>query len=630
MIVYRYALAAPSENFEQIFDQLRAAHEYRNELISIERARRQASRALIDGHSPVATSDALALVAAASIKLEKTVDELRKERSRTRKRSESPELRERIRLARKELALARKCVYDLRRAAQKDPAVAGELGAIRERAKELIKGARALTRCYWGTYLTVEAAMQASVDSLPLYDFEKPNDPSFVRWRGVEGSLSVQLQGGLESEKACSGRDTRVRLRMPDYESSFVRENRDGTRKTRKELEQARRLGELRLRVCSDERGSPVWGTWRMDAHRPLPDHSRIKWATVHATRCGPITHWHLTLTLDVPPKPLAVPAERGQRKLVGVDIGWRWLGEAQELRVACISGSDGHSEELRLSSLPQGRRRKLGVYARLRAIDEVRSHRDHRFDMIRMRLKRWAAVQISLPAWLSEELKTMHAWRSFGRLTSVVSKWRQQRFPGDEIIFSHVSGWADQDLYDWKTQELWRGTALRYRREIYRIFAARLAQRYDVIVLETFDLRKFAERQLPEGEGASEFSRSHRHMAALNELRLAIINAAKTRRKIVVKLNAADTTKTCPSCGTVEEFDKFQISRTCGGCGTTWDQDDSASIVLRTRYAVSPNSAIVIVGNEKEDTGETRWAKVARLKKEKQATSRASSDIST
>ena len=71
------------------------------------------------------------------------------------------------------------------------------LDLIAKRAGSLQRNARAHCGVYWGTYLLVEAAHDASRE-MPLYDGVEPNDPRFSKWNG-EGRIGVQVQQGADA-----------------------------------------------------------------------------------------------------------------------------------------------------------------------------------------------------------------------------------------------------------------------------------------------------------------------------------------------------------------------------------------------------------------------------------------------
>ena len=72
-------------------------------------------------------------------------------------------------------------------------------------------------------------------------------------------------------------------------------------------------------------------------------------------------------------------------------------------------------------------------------------------------------------------------------------------------------------------------------------------------------------------------------------ELRAEILKAAPKRGARVEAEQAADSTKACAWCGSVEAFDAAaSIEHTCSSCIRTWDQDANAARNLLHRHGLS------------------------------------------
>ncbi len=618
-LVYRYALATPHENYDLVEAQMRAAHRYRNVLTEIERGRRAAIR-LIESEA----GDMPAVMAAltrARTNREAAVEAITRHRAKSRKRDEPAELRMAAKAARQAERDAAHAFRELRRVLAEDPKVIAAKDAIGERAKELLHSAREHCGVYWGTYLLVEDAANAAFGDTGLYGIDgQPSDPRFARWVG-EGEVGVQIQGGMTTQEATSGEDTHLRIKLPD-ERAWLRKGRPPGF-TRRDFEQLARHGQLSMRVGSEDDRSPIWATWRMDMHRPMPESSTIKRATVHRQQMGPHYRWYVTLTIDVVAKPRASCAGTGT---VAVDVGWRVVGD--ELRIAGWQDETGARGELRLSA------RDIAV---LRAPEQMRSDRDKRFDVARARLLGWIRENRAIcPPWLIEAAATMHVWRSEARMVGLWRHWSVERFGGDERAFGALDGWRARAHHEWAVESRARDQALRRRREKYRVWAAQLATKYDTIVIERFDKRDVAVKptadmqptqdaeQIARDEGA----RSNRVLAATSELCQCIVTAGRSRQCAVIAMPCEDTTRTCPVCGLVESRDAAAaISLTCE-CGARWDQDvDGAPSVLLARWRERPGDAKILAGARKDENAsepgekkEGRWARAKRLRGEKEA----------
>ncbi|MGO9833310.1 MAG: hypothetical protein ACLP1X_03770 [Polyangiaceae bacterium] len=558
--------------------QMRTAHRYRNTLVAVERARRAAIRAVRSARPEMAAreteyKDASALLDAA-------IDSIRRERARTHKRTETAAMRESVRACRAARRTAYVALLDARRRIA--PELAGAHEEINERAAELRRNAR--HHCglgeggphfgAWGTYLLIEAADQTARKT-PIDDGTDARDPQFVEWNG-NGAVGVQIQGGMTSEALTGGRDTRLRLDAePKWSSPRPPTCKDSPRLLRL----------LHARVGSDAR-EPIWAVWPIVLHRPLPEGSRIKNARILCERVANRDRWCVCFTVEMPPD-----VRRCGTGAVAVNLGWRVIGD--ELRVASWRGDDGARADVRLSS---------GLLASLHKTESLQSIRDERFDVARDRLARWLdAPSTVAPEWLRTRAARISHWKSKARLAALCNHWRVNLGESEEERrqFSALDRWlrgdrlkdgradpsssawhGDNHLWTWATHQ--RRNALAQRREVYRLVGASLASRYETLVLADCDLRDVARRPKAEERAENTTARRNRHLAAVSELRTAVMQAFLARGGSVTKVPARDTTRGCQKCGLVSAFDAAEIlAPTCEGCGTRWDQDDRAALNL-------------------------------------------------
>jgi hypothetical protein len=622
-LVYKFAAAAPHENSDLVAAQMRLGHKYRNTLTEIERGRRAAVRAAETEIGDM--SAARKALSAAVAEVDLAMGAIARHRAHSRKRDEPAEMRQAFKTAKAAKKAAADAFREVRDKLRLDPGLIDAKDAIGERANELRASARGYSGLgehgphygAWGTYLLVEKAAGDSFKSIALYDKRsEPADPSFARWVG-ESSVGVQLQGGLAVADAVNGADTQVRITLPDARAW------DRRGRTHRECEQFARQAQLSIRIGSDGR-RPVWASWRVDMHRPLPDGAVLKEVAVHCRKEGPFSKWFATFTLDAPAKVRG--GSCAGSGTVAVDVGWRVMGD--ELRVAGWQDATGARGELRLSAKD---------LALLRAPEALRSQRDLRFDVARGRVNAWLRANSTiLPDWLRLASANIHAWRAESRLAGLHGRWRGARFGGDVEIYDVLSNWASRARHDWAVESQARGQALRRRREKYRVWAAQLATRYDTIVIEKFDKRKVAKRpdtdaqcaQTAEQIARDEYARAHRVLASTSELCGCLVDAGRSRQSAVLAMPCADTTRTCPTCGLVESRDAAaSVSLTCD-CGAAWDQDvDGAPSILLARWRERPGDAQVLAGaredenaNENGDKKESRWERASRMRDEKLA----------
>ena len=222
-LVYKYGLATPHENLDKVLDQMLLAHRYRNTLTEIERARRAAERRLI-----ASSSQQIAMLTAQADVLDREVQrlltEIKRERARTRKRSEGQDQKVALQAVKSARAETVRVLRETRKSQRESPDLVAARDILSERAGELRVGARAISGLAklgphfgaWGTYQLVEEAAQQAFAKTPIYaeDGITPNDPKFVPWTG-DGAVSVQIQGGATLADV-TGEHSQLRITLPD------------------------------------------------------------------------------------------------------------------------------------------------------------------------------------------------------------------------------------------------------------------------------------------------------------------------------------------------------------------------------------------------------------------------------
>jgi hypothetical protein len=610
--VFKYGLLAPTINASLVRDQLRLAGRYRNTLTAIERARRAALRPLLQAHGDIPQLEASA--ARAESELDEALRAVRAARAATRSRSETAEMKSRVTDAREARRIAKGALTQARQAQKSDPAILAAKDRIHASALELTKSAREHCGVFWGSYLLVEDAAGDSFESTPMFDGIEPSDPRFVRFDG-QGSIGVQIQP--DKCEACFARDKLVprpenggnRTLQPCPHSVFTSDAMFSGEDNRIRIERidGRRNPILHLRIGSEEKRAPVWASFPMRLHRPFPPGSVVKRATVTVRRTGPRERWSVQFTLVLPDE-VRIPINDHR---VAVDVGWRAMDDGT-VRVGYLRGTDGYEHDMRLPA------RLVEAFGRP---DGLRRTRDKNFNAIRPELVAFLAAN-TVPDWLTQATDTLPYWRSAGRLAALTHRWAQNRFPGDEAAYDALEAWRyhDHHLWSWECDE--RSKHLGHRKDIYRVMARQLANRYERLVLEDFDLREVAQIPPPDSEEQDiAAARANRQRIAISELRLCLVNAFTGAR--VDKVSAVDSTHICHACGALEEFDAAaKVDHTCSGCATTWDQDKNACCILLTRSEPAgddgtPGGAL---GEETTTITETRWQRAARLAAERAA----------
>jgi len=442
--VYQFGLRPPVENERLVREQLRAAHEYRNDLVAIERGRRAALRAIDLACSEVVEAETAVRAATRSARSAAIVG---------------------LRAARKRA-----------RAAATD-----DLARIAELDESLRRDARALTACYWGTYLGIEAAHQQS-RAQPLYgdDAVSPNDPVFVRgprwqeafdpddprsvWWLAQGQIGVQLQGGLATSDALAGKDTRVQL-------SITGEGKRG-----------RKYGILRVRVGSDGR-DPIWAAWPIKMHRAVPSTATWKWVRVSLRVEGMREVWTVEITVeDSAPRPrdLALPFSGAT-----IAVEWDWTpAEDGSLRVGRWADDRGLGGEIILPA---------SVVSGIRKPDGIGSVRDKLTNEMRKQLLHAIESAPEAPAFVREAATTMCLWNKPRRFRALAMRWRREGLPDPREAYDLLDAWERRDDHLLAYEAGARSEALRERREIYRVLAATWSRKYRTCLLSDQDLSREA-----------------------------------------------------------------------------------------------------------------------------------------
>jgi hypothetical protein len=564
---YNYGLRSPVENRDRVLDQLRLASAYRNKLVEIELARRAATDETLRELCP-GLLECEAELASISTAIDDVLAQQRGRNQRARGMTDESDFRARLaelKPRRKELAARRKT---LRAGSFAAVATQERLAAVNETAAEAIRAARASCGVFWGSYLLVEQAADA---------FRKGAPPVFRGFRG-EGRIAVQIQGGMTWDEASSGEDTRLRIvHTPQTEA---RTARNGTVLPLPGAKQQAKLYTLRLRIGSNGR-APIWATWPLILHRPIPDGARIMWAVVRREIVAGQERWQLTLSLRDDTDQAFVRRDVATTGVCGVDIGYRYIDDRAQ-RVACWHGSDGASGELKLPA---------GKVAEWKKVDDMQSIRDDLHNVARVALRDWLAANPH-PEWLDEATDHMHAWRRLSRLDRLVVQWRGQRFDGDEAIMESLEAWRTRERHLWQYQEHLRDQLLAWRKDFYRNFAAMLRRRYRTIAIEDMDLRSAIHDVLRPEEERETVTAQRRaaRFAALSTL----VGALNDSEADVIRIERAGTTSTCSWCGATNDVGA-EVRHTCVGCGREWDRDANAArnILARGEAAVKTRESL-------------------------------------
>ena len=545
VLVYKYGIPLrTNETPEVVEEQIYHAHRYRNALVAVERNRRAAYRTITGPFGEIPEIEARISAAAEEItQIRTAVTAVAVER---RRREKNPQAKTSITKLKQEIAALKERRKAIRASLRDDPEMRAELDAMDERVLAWQKLERAATPTYWGTYLSVEESVKQAA---------KKATPEFRAWRPysgkvtVGGSVGVQLQKGLSVAQlhACTHQQARL---QPVPEEAY------GLR--RGERKRASRTT-LMVRVGSEGR-APIWARFPIIMHRPLPEDATIKYIRVKRERIGTNFRWEATFTLetDQRTRPLRPPSVSA-----GVDLGWRRVGD--HLKIAHVESETGETDQVLMP---------MSIVARFDRADSIRSIRTLNWhENLRPALTMWLKSTSSAPEWLRKGLRGMGNWNNPAKMTRLAYRWTDNRFAGDETIFSAVADWLCQDRHLHQIEDNGRKKAALDRREIYRLEAKRVAQKWPRLVVNGLDLSKTARRNKPEDGADPEAPHYYRADAAAGEFREALKQVARSCGTEVVLIEAP--AKDCHACGKACVWDaEKQVSHTCEHCGAHWNAD--------------------------------------------------------
>lgn len=520
MKVYSYGILGRHQyDEEMIIEQMRLANIHYNNLVALEKKRRSIVDAIIQDD----IAEEVEREADARKVLSHALDNKDKDATAS---------------ARKELDQSRKELKKARNKALRERKQ--EVDEVNRHATAAGKILRSTCGCYWGTYLLAEDAAKASAKTM---------NPRFRRWNG-EGAVGVLIKHGMSPERAFSLEDTRFRM--------VVKEPQNNSRRSR-----TRPHTEVAFRIGSDARKKPIWATFTIRMHRPLPEGCRIKRAKVFRKLDANIPRWELQITVD--DKPVKRPYGDTD---CAINLGWR-IQEDGSILAATLVDENGEVERLILPEKIPGRFDRS---------DTLRGTRDDEMNRIRSEIMTLIDESQPKDPVLVDARRYMHLWKSPRRFVQLLRKLQSGEQSGtSEQVIATLEPWHKQDLHLWQWEARNRRKGFLHRREVYRVWARRIADSYRRIAVEDLNRSRVAmsaKKDLHPG------ARARRVDAAPSILVEALNNAAGKR---LIKVDCKRISMTCPEHGTVEKWDRRVVEHTWA-CGCTYDQDIAAAEIMLGR----------------------------------------------
>jgi hypothetical protein len=596
-IVYRYGCPHWADLDEAGLRQLRLAHNLWNELVAGELQHEETVRQLWAQHPEVGETLAVVTVAEEALTklLERTKSEHVKDRStRTRVETKSAvaEARRELRETRAVAKAAKKSAY-----AEMEPLFAEVKQAQRD-AQRAFYGTYTGQGLYWAMWNDVLQRFQTTLQTIATQRRAgRPATVRFHRWTG-EGTLTVQLQ----RQTGDPARTPSILLSPESkWKNVFVPPECAGEEwpeRCRPAARPNQGRGNIRIRMGQDEQGAAQFAEIPVQMHRPLPSNGDV--TLVRLTRKRIAGQYRLYFTITVRTER---PAERSEGHAIAWNFGWRRL-EDGSVRVGTFEASGTPAEPFSFGSpmfdeivrvRDAGRSGEVVIPASwIEVIDKqeaIASLRSTSFDEARAVFATALVASPELVEALGVVPGDVSKWRSPSRLAAAVLRWRDldDSLKGDAL--TRLEAWRRQDrhLWEWVANE--RNQLLARRRNVYRVIAAAVSDRFGTIVLDDADYRALARRPVPEEEDAemARRSRAMRVLVAPGELRDALNQAAKRRGVPVDVHSAAGLTSIHETCGSdLSERSSADFAGStrvwCATCEKSFDQDSNAAKNLLAR----------------------------------------------
>lgn len=557
---------------DQIF---RAQNRLWNALVEIERGARQKYReALVQSDDEM--SDLTARAERQQLLIDSLMEQRNKERAkaRTKKTDNAQSFAVLIKDASAELKRLRAAIKEIRARAKE--AARPVLETLELERREQVKKAIKDAGLWWAHSETVVAKF----DVARVRAMREGTELKFHRYDG-QGSMGVRFTGGgAMLSKVLAGATSMLTIRDPsDAElGPMKRQKSDGG---------IRKIIEVRAGEKAEDKTKPYLRFLvTLHAGRDFAYDAPLKTVTLRCDRHVNKPEWKIVFTFvkDVPNEDTThnlPPAA------VGIDFGFRLVTERD--------GNQG----LRVASIADGNRVRHIVLdhrwmRRMQHADAVRGRLDDTSNRFWESIKqtmgsdagKTAIERLPEDDWFrvlaGKVMRAKHAYASL--LMNLCSAHTKAGKVLGEDIEEQMRSFHGEALSLALQAHHARRRAVDHRKHIYRNVAAELARTAGLIAIEDSDLRELAKRNRDDGTENElvQTARRNRTWAAPSELRLAIEQAAKREGRELVKVPAANTTRTCAACGHIHQGGIEDLTFVCQGCGTVWDQDENAAVNIR------------------------------------------------
>lgn len=573
---------------EAICEQLRVAHDAREELVGLRLAYEADLKAIWSSFPTVAAAEEQLATAAAAYQA--ASEAAKAERIRCKRRLPRSEAETSALAALRSARTARRAAISEVRghAAQRRALRTAEYNAaLRTLYDRYVRG----EGLFWCTWNDVVTQHFATLKRLRQQRITRPDKTFRHRPFRGSGTLAVQL-----IRRAGDPPRTPAVLADPNgkYRNYLHLPWTDPDQWEQMSAAQQRRTGRVtaRIRYGRSQDGQMLLVELPVQQHRQLPADADITGArlTIRQTPAGPRAQLAVSAIV-------ADPKTRRTGLTVAVHLGWRrsedgiisatWrstraLQIPAELRAAVTAETSRTGRVLVPTPICE-------AFGRANEIHAQRGQATH-------------ALKLSLAAWLTRhgpipdpgqpgtllDAATVDQWRGATHFATLASAWATDPPAGAESIAALLQRWRRRDAKLRQGPQLGqRRHAAAARDDIYRRFAAMLATQAGTVVLDDTALGNLDGASIPRPPTAHRLIAGARMIATPGRLRRFVIEAATREGCTVTEVGRAGLSRVHgDGCGYENPSDdRYQSALVrCDGCGATYDQDHAATALMLHR----------------------------------------------
>lgn len=420
---------------------------------------------------------------------------------------------------------------------------------------------------HWGTKNAIAAGITNNRDGRPPKNRRGEGEVTFtvqVTTRAVKGKKKHGTWPMLLAGRYTS--DVMIRPIPREECVKLGRPCKDGTRPEVGGGAWSANQYMLKMRVGRDSKTGWVEVPFQFEPDK-LPDDAKITSVRLRRRKLRSRYQWRVQFEANSPKF-----AKKTGDKSVAVDLGWRLRKDG--LRVGYYVGSDGAHGEILLPA-----RQTLKRWSKA---ESLQSTYDLEFNEALEAVLAWKEVNRKrLPTWFKEESRYLKPRKekedeppkkpSPRKLVRLIYRWRENRFAGDEEMFTQMNAWLTgkhHHLGSW--QKDLTGRAANYRDEFYRTFAADLRKTYGLVYLADINYQELQKRASSEEKGDSDLVSYLSRKAAVGKLKAALMQCGME----VVLRDPAYLTQYHAECGYTNNFcAPPNVEVTCEGCGKKFDR---------------------------------------------------------